>query len=87
VDILGISILSGAHMSLCQRIVNLLRERNALDICFVAGGFIPDEDVPDLKSMGVREVFGVRSQIDDIIAFFRRVTSNHRGTSQQDPRR
>ena len=81
VDILGVSILSGAHMSLCQRIVNLLREKNAEDICFVAGGFIPDEDVPELKSMGVREVFGVRSQIEDIIRFFRGVTSSLRETS------
>ncbi len=80
VDILGVSILSGAHMSLCQRIVNLLREKKAEDICFVAGGFIPDEDVPELKSMGVREVFGVRSRIEDIIRFFREVPSNLRGT-------
>lgn len=76
VDILGVSVLSGAHMSLCQRIVNLLREKEAEDICFVAGGFIPDEDVPELKSMGVREVFGVRSRIEDIIQFFHGVTSH-----------
>jgi len=74
VDILGVSILSGAHLSLCQRIANLLREKKAEDICFVAGGFIPDEDVPELKYMGVREVFGVRSRIEDIIRFFREAT-------------
>ena len=75
-DILGVSILSGAHMSLCQRIANLLRDKGAEDICFVAGGFIPDEDIPELKSMGVREVFGVRSQIEEIIRFFRNVITS-----------
>ncbi len=76
VDILGVSILSGAHMSLCQRMITLLREKKAEDICFVAGGFIPDEDVPVLKAMGIREVFGVRSRVDDIIRFFREAGSS-----------
>jgi methylmalonyl-CoA mutase C-terminal domain/subunit len=78
VDILGVSILSGAHMSLCRRIGELLREKEAEDICFVAGGFIPDEDVPELKAMGVREVFGVVSSIKDIISYFRQVSKNRR---------
>lgn len=78
VDILGVSILSGAHMSLCQRIAGLLRKRKAEDICFVAGGFIPDEDVPELKAMGVREVFGVESSIEDIIEYFRRRATNRK---------
>jgi methylmalonyl-CoA mutase cobalamin-binding domain/chain len=71
VDILGVSILSGAHISLCRRIAGLLREKKADDICLVAGGFIPDEDVAELKSMGVREVFGVGSPVGDIIRYFR----------------
>ena len=70
VDILGVSILSGAHLSLCQRIGHLMRERGVKDICFVAGGFIPDEDVPELKRFGVKEVFGVKSQTEEIIRFF-----------------
>jgi methylmalonyl-CoA mutase C-terminal domain/subunit len=78
VDILGVSILSGAHVSLCRRIGDLLREKKAEDICFVAGGFIPDEDVPELKAMGVREVFGVVSSIKDIIDYFRQVSKNRR---------
>jgi methylmalonyl-CoA mutase C-terminal domain/subunit len=76
VDILGVSILSGAHLSLCRRIGELLREKKAQDICFVAGGFIPDEDVPELKAMGVREVFGVTSSIEEIIDYFRQTTRN-----------
>jgi len=75
VDILGASILSGAHMSLCERMAGLLREKNAESICFVVGGFIPDEDVAALKAMGVREVFGVGTSLDAIIAYFRRAAS------------
>ncbi|MFC1886703.1 cobalamin B12-binding domain-containing protein [Thermodesulfobacteriota bacterium] len=74
VDILGVSILSGAHMSLCQRIAALLREKEAEDICFVAGGFIPEEDAPELKEMGLWEVFGVDASIESIIEYFRQVT-------------
>lgn len=76
VDILGVSILSGAHISLCQRIAGLLKEKSAKDICFVAGGFIPEEDIPVLKSIGVEEVFGVGSRIEDIEKFFKKKTSN-----------
>lgn len=70
VDILGVSILSGAHMSLCQRISDLLKEKNADDICFVAGGFIADEDIPELKAMGVQGVFPVGSSMEEIIRYF-----------------
>ncbi len=76
VDILGVSILSGAHLSLCQRIVNLLRKKKAEEIYFVVGGFISDEDMLKLKAMGVGEVFGVQSSIEGIIAHFRQVTQN-----------
>ncbi len=75
VDILGVSILSGAHLSLCQRIADQLRRKKAEDICFVAGGFIQNEDMPQLRAMGVREVFGVNSQIEDIIRFFQENSS------------
>jgi methylmalonyl-CoA mutase C-terminal domain/subunit len=78
VDILGVSILSGAHLSLCRRIGDLLREKKAQDICFVAGGFIPDEDIPELKAVGVQEVFGVVSSIKDIIDYFQQVVKNGR---------
>jgi 2-hydroxyisobutanoyl-CoA mutase small subunit len=56
VDILGISLLSGAHMTICPRIVQLLRERGAEDIIVVVGGVVPDEDVPALRQIGVREI-------------------------------
>ncbi len=83
VDILGVSILSGAHLSLCRRVGELLRKKNAQDICFIAGGFIPDEDVPELKAMGVREVFGVTSSIEEIIEYFRQITRSGRGAERR----
>jgi methylmalonyl-CoA mutase C-terminal domain/subunit len=57
VDVLGVSILSGAHMTLLPRIVDLLRASDAADVLLVAGGVIPDEDVPALRQAGVAEVF------------------------------
>jgi methylmalonyl-CoA mutase cobalamin-binding domain/chain len=56
VDIVGISILSGAHMTLLPRVLELLRQARAEDILVVAGGVIPDEDVPALRALGVADV-------------------------------
>ena len=57
VDVLGVSILSGAHMTLLPRLVELLRRSDASDVLLVAGGVIPDEDVPALRDVGVAELF------------------------------
>ena len=57
VDVLGVSILSGAHMTLLPRIIELLRSSDASDVLVVAGGVIPDEDLPALRDLGVAEVF------------------------------
>ena len=54
---IGLSILSGAHMTLFRRVIDLLRERDALDIVVFGGGIIPDADIAPLKEMGVAEVF------------------------------
>jgi len=56
VDVLGVSLLSGAHMTLVPRIAGLLREARAGDIALVVGGVIPDEDVPELRRAGVADV-------------------------------
>jgi methylmalonyl-CoA mutase C-terminal domain/subunit len=56
VDVLGISLLSGAHLTLVPRILSLLREAQAQDIAIVVGGVIPDEDVSPLRALGVRDV-------------------------------
>ncbi|MCL4767417.1 MAG: cobalamin B12-binding domain-containing protein [Hyphomicrobiaceae bacterium] len=73
VDVLGVSVLSGAHMSLCKRITGLLRERGADDIAVLAGGFIPPEDFPRLKELGVREVFREGSRLEEIVDCIRRI--------------
>src|SRR5262245_44643579 len=57
VDVLGVSILSGAHMTLLPRVIELLRASGAPDVLVVAGGVIPDEDVPALRETGVAEIF------------------------------
>jgi methylmalonyl-CoA mutase cobalamin-binding domain/chain len=56
VDILGMSLLSGAHMTICPRVMQLLRERGADDIIVVVGGVVPDEDVSALRQIGIREI-------------------------------
>jgi methylmalonyl-CoA mutase, C-terminal domain len=68
-DAVGLSILSGAHMTLVPRIVELLREQEAGDIVVVVGGTIPAQDIPELKELGVAEVFTPGAPTQDIIDF------------------
>ena len=69
VDAVGISILSGAHKTLCPRIVNLLRENGMDDTLVLVGGIVPNEDIPDLKAMGIAEVFLPGTSTEDIVKF------------------
>jgi methylmalonyl-CoA mutase C-terminal domain/subunit len=68
-DAVGLSILSGAHMTLVPRIVSLLREQDAGDVVVTVGGTIPGDDIPELKSLGVAEVFTPGSPTQEIIDF------------------
>jgi methylmalonyl-CoA mutase C-terminal domain/subunit len=70
-DAVGLSILSGAHMTLVPRIVELLREQEAGDIVVVVGGTIPNQDIPELKGLGVAEVFTPGAPTQAIIDFIR----------------
>ena len=70
-DAVGLSILSGAHMTLVPRIVELLREQEAGDIVVVVGGTIPNQDIPELKELGVAEVFTPGAPTQAIIDFIR----------------
>ena len=70
-DAVGISILSGAHMTLVPRIVDLLRQRDAGDVRVVVGGTIPAEDIAELKSLGVAEVFTPGAPTSEIVEFLR----------------
>ena len=71
VDVVGLSILSGAHMTLVPRIVEGLRENDFGDVLVVVGGTIPDEDADELKRLGVAEVFTPGAPTQDIIDFIR----------------
>jgi methylmalonyl-CoA mutase C-terminal domain/subunit len=68
-DAIGLSILSGAHMTLVPKIVNLLNEQDAGDIVVTVGGTIPAEDIPELKKLGVAEIFTPGAPTTDIIEF------------------
>jgi methylmalonyl-CoA mutase C-terminal domain/subunit len=66
-----IPVLSGAHMALLPRVVELLRENGMSDVLVIVGGIIPDEDKPSLKEAGVQGVFGPGTLTEDIVTFIR----------------
>jgi len=80
-DAVGLSILSGAHMTLVPRIVELLREQEAGDIVVVVGGTIPNQDIPELKELGVAEVFTPGAPTQAIIDFIRESVGGSRATA------
>lgn len=71
VDVVGLSILSGAHSTLLPKVIQCLREEGLDDVLVLAGGVIPTGDVPALKEAGVAEVFGPGTAVSDIAAFIR----------------
>lgn len=75
VDVIGVSILSGAHMTVFPRLLKLLEERGAGDILVVGGGVIPDDDVVALKSMGVAELMLQDTPPDAIVQMVRRIVA------------
>jgi methylmalonyl-CoA mutase C-terminal domain/subunit len=68
-DAVGLSILSGAHMTLVPRVIELLREQDAGDVVVTVGGTIPNQDIPELKDLGVAEVFTPGAPTSKIIEF------------------
>jgi methylmalonyl-CoA mutase C-terminal domain/subunit len=74
-DAVGLSILSGAHMTLVPKVVALLREQDAGDVVVTVGGTIPDQDIPQLRELGVAEVFTPGAPTGDIVDFIRSATS------------
>src|SRR3954467_6190536 len=78
VDVIGVSLLSGAHMTLFPQIVDLLREQEVLErYVLVGGGVIPDEDVDALKALGVHDVFGQDTPPDAIVQRVRELVAEH----------
>ena len=71
VNVIGLSILSGAHTHLFPKIMEFLRENNVEDIMVIGGGVIPEEDIPELKKVGVAEIFTPGTDTRDIINFIK----------------
>jgi methylmalonyl-CoA mutase C-terminal domain/subunit len=71
VDIVGLSILSGAHMTIFPRVLDLMREKGMDDVLLFGGGIIPEDDIPKLKEAGVSAVFLPGASTEDIIKFIR----------------
>ncbi len=71
VDVIGLSILSGAHNAIVPRVMELLKQNKVDDVLLLVGGIIPDQDVPHLKQLGVAAIFQPGTAMDDIISFIR----------------
>ena len=71
VDVIAMSILSGAHDYLFPRVMELLEEKDVVDILVLGGGIIPDEDIPPLKDAGIAEIFGPGTETGEIIDYIR----------------
>lgn len=71
VDAILISILSGAHMALFPKIIELLKDNSVDDVLIAAGGILPDEDIPAIKAMGIKGCFGPGTSTEEIVAFVR----------------
>jgi methylmalonyl-CoA mutase, C-terminal domain len=71
VDVIGVSILSGAHKKVAEKIIALMKKEGIQDKLFVMGGVIPEEDIPELKAMGVAGVFTQSATYEEMIEFIR----------------
>lgn len=76
-DIIGLSVLSGAHMTLFKRLIELLAEQNASDIVVFGGGIIPEDDIPLLEQMGVGKVFTPGAKTQDVVAWVNQALPAH----------
>ena len=72
VDVVGLSLLSGAHMTLFLDVADLLKEKHVEDVLIIGGGIIPQEDVPALKNAGIAEVFGPGTRVDQIVQYIKK---------------
>ena len=84
VDVLGLSILSGSHVELCQELMEGLKERGIRDILIIVGGIIPREDIAVLKNCGVDGVFPVHSTLENIENFIKEQVPGKRADSPRE---
>jgi methylmalonyl-CoA mutase C-terminal domain/subunit len=73
VDVIALSVLSGAHDYLFPRIMELVREKGLSDVLVIGGGIIPEEDIPPLKAAGISEIFGPGTYTSDIVNYIQKV--------------
>jgi methylmalonyl-CoA mutase C-terminal domain/subunit len=78
VDAVGISLLSGAHMTIFPKVLQLMREKEISDVLLFGGGIIPEKDIQQLKTMGVGELFTPGASTHDIVAYIRTWSATHR---------
>lgn len=71
VDVIGLSILSGAHNAIVPRVMGLMKQNKMDDVLVLVGGIIPDQDIPALKQLGVSEIFQPGTPMDNIVKFIR----------------
>jgi methylmalonyl-CoA mutase C-terminal domain/subunit len=69
VDVIGLSILSGAHKTIFPRVMKLLKDQDMTDVMVFAGGIIPEEDVDELKKLGIKEIFGPGTPTESIVKY------------------
>ena len=72
VDLIGLSCLSGAHLTLFPKVIEMLRSKQAGDIAVIGGGIIPNDDIPTLKEAGVKEIFQPGTSTEEIIQFIQK---------------
>ena len=75
VDVVGLSIMSGAHIPICKKLTDMMKDKDMEDTLVVVGGVIPNKDIPILKQMGIAEVFPGGSRFEDIVGFIQNSVS------------
>ena len=76
-DVIGLSILSGAHLPICRRVLDLVRDRKMEEVTVFVGGIIPTQDIPELKALGVAEVFLPGASTQDVVQAVERLDIEH----------
>lgn len=84
VDVVGLSILSGAHMTLFPKVVDLLRRNKMDDVIVLGGGIIPAEDIPALENLGVSAIFGPGTPLKEIVRFIQQEVARVRAGQAED---
>jgi methylmalonyl-CoA mutase C-terminal domain/subunit len=79
VDVVALSILSGAHMTLFERVKRLMEEKGLGDLPLIGGGIVPDEDVAALKKLGVNQIFGPGTDTGKIVEYIEQLSSDRKG--------